>query len=212
MLSQTAARPAPAPLAPDLPAAVFSMRFARDEEIYGEGEEAEYVYKVISGAVRTCAFDAEGRRQIEGFYLPGDLFGLECGAAHRFAAEALCDTEVAIMPRAALDRAALDDGAAARALWSLASEALRQTREHLLVLGKKGAAERVVGFLLQMAQRCRGGVVRLPMSRTDIADYLGLTIETVSRTFSKLERDGAIALEGARQVALNLGRLNAFAA
>jgi CRP-like cAMP-binding protein len=189
------------------------MRVNREEEIYGEGERAEYVFKVVSGAVRTCTIDMEGRRQIEGFYLPGDIFGFETDACHRFSAEAMSDAEVVALPRATLERAAADDKATAHALWVLAASELRHTREHMLVLGKKGAAERVVAFLLQMAARAKTDVLHLPMSRTDIADYLGLTIETVSRSFTRLERDRAIALDGARQVIFkDKGRLQALAA
>ena len=99
--------------------------------------------------------------------------------------------------------AADSDGAAAQALWRLTSEKLTRANEHLIMLGKKTAAERVAAFLLHIAERLGARGVNLPMSRTDIADYLGLTIETVSRTFTKLEREHAISLDGARQVTFN---------
>ena len=178
----------------------FPMQFDREAEIFGEGEHAEFAYKVVRGAVRVCSFDSEGRRLIEGFYMEGDLFGFEAGQAHRFTAEAVSDCEVFVFPRAALARAAATDRQAAFALYTLTAEKLKQSNEHPMVLGRKRAAERVVSFLLQMAARAGGSIVHLPMSRVDIADYLGLTIETVSRSFSALERSKAIALQGARQV------------
>jgi CRP-like cAMP-binding protein len=189
------------------------MRYNRQTEIYGEGEQAQHVFKVISGAVRTFTIDIEGRRQIEGFHLPGDVFGFETDTHHRFSAEALTDAEIVALPRAPLERAAAEDRDTAHALWALAANELRQTREHMLVLGRKGAAERVVAFLLEMAARSKSDTLHLPMSRTDIADYLGLTIETVSRSFSRLERARAIALDGARQVTFrDKARLESFAA
>jgi CRP/FNR family transcriptional regulator, nitrogen fixation regulation protein len=199
---------------PSIPVNAFSMRFARDGEIYGEAEPAEYIYKVMSGAVRTYTIDEDGHRQIDSFHLAGDIFGMETSPAHRFSAEAICDCEIAIAPRAAIERAAEQDGAAARELWSLTARQLGKVRDHMVMLGKKGAAERVVAFLLEMAGRTHAGnAFHLPMSRTDIADYLGLTIETVSRCFSKLERAHAIELAGARNVTLcNRGSLEAIAA
>jgi CRP-like cAMP-binding protein len=190
-------------LTPAISVRGVAMRFSREEEICGEGEEATFVYKVLSGVVRTCAFDASGRRFIEGFYLAGEVFGLESDHAHQFSAEAVCDAEVAAIPRAAVARAASADGAAAMALYHLAAQKLASTNQHLVTLGKKSATERVSTFLLHISKRLGGAHINLPMSRTDIADYLGLTIETVSRTFSKLERAHMISLDGARQVSFN---------
>jgi CRP/FNR family nitrogen fixation transcriptional regulator len=186
-----------------LPVSAFSMRFGRDEEIFGEQEPAEHLYRVVAGAVRTYTITEDGRRQIDGFHLPGDVFGFETSPEHRFSAEAICECEIAVASRSAIERAAEHDGVAARELWALTSRQLGRVRDHMLVLGKKGAAERVVAFLLEMAARGHpGAALHLPMSRTDIADYLGLTIETVSRCFSRLGRSHAIELEGARNVTL----------
>jgi CRP/FNR family nitrogen fixation transcriptional regulator len=196
-------QPASVAFSSSLSIAALPMRFSHNEEIYGEGEDADCVYRVISGAVRVCAFDSEGRRLIEGFYMAGDLFGFESGKLHQFSAEAISDCEIAVVQRSTLERAAASDREAAVALWTLTSEKLRQTNEHLMVLGKKRALDRVVAFLLQMVDRANGGPVDLPMSRTDIADYLGLTIETVSRSFSSLERARVIALNGARHFVFN---------
>jgi CRP/FNR family nitrogen fixation transcriptional regulator len=200
--------------APSIPVSAFSMRFRRDEEIYGEQETAEYVYRVISGAVRTYTITEDGRRQIDAFHLPGDIFGFEPGDEHRFSAEAISECEVAVASRSAIEREAEQSTAAARALWMMTSGQLRRVRDHMLMLGKKGAAERVGAFLLEMAGRAKEPKrLQLPMSRTDIADYLGLTIETVSRCFTRLEREHAISLDGARNVTLcDRGSLEALAA
>jgi CRP-like cAMP-binding protein len=199
--------------APGLPVNAFAMRFSRDEEIYGEGEGAEYVYRVISGAVRTYTVAEDGRRQIDAFHLPGDIFGFEPGDEHRFSAEAIGACEIAATSRRAIERTAEHSADAARVLWIMTSRQLGRVRDHMLVLGKKGAAERVGAFLLEMAERAKGTRVQLPMSRTDIADYLGLTIETVSRCFTRLEREHAITLDGARNVTLcDRGALDALAA
>lgn len=179
------------------------MQFGRNEEIFGEGEEAEYVYRVVSGAVRIMHFTAEGRRQILGFHLPGEIFGLEGGETHTLSAEAVSDSEVVMVRRSCLDKAASENMGAARALLALTSQQLSSAREHALVLGRKGAGERVAAFLLEIAGRVVSKrELDLPMSRADIADYLGLTIETVSRAFSEFERNAAIALPSSRHVVM----------
>lgn len=179
------------------------MRFDRNEEIFGQDEPAEYVYRVVSGAVRTMRFSSDGRRQILGFHLPGDVFGLELGDAYSLSAEAVGPSDIVMVRRSALDKAASDDPGAARSLLKLTSEQLAEAREHALVLGRKGAGERVAAFLLQLADRfVAKREMDLPMSRADIADYLGLTIETVSRAFSEFERSAAIALPSSRHVVM----------
>ena len=179
------------------------MRYERNEEVFGQDEPAEYVYRVVVGAVRTMRFTSEGRRQILGFHLPGDIFGLELGDAHSLSAEAVVASDIVMVRRSAIERAAADDVRAARALLKLTSEQLANAREHALVLGRKGAGERVAAFLLQLAKRVVAKrELDLPMSRADIADYLGLTIETVSRAFSEFERQAAIALPSSRHVVM----------
>lgn len=184
----------------DLPG--VAMPFLRNEEIYGQDEPAEFVYRVISGTVRTCRQLADGRRQVEAFHLPGDVFGLECGDVHYASAEAVIDCEVALVRRSAVEAAARRDGGAARALWLLASGDLERVRRLTLTLARKGATERVASFLLALAARAGNTTVDLPMSRNDLADHLGLTIETVSRTFTQLERSGLIELPSPRRVVL----------
>jgi CRP/FNR family nitrogen fixation transcriptional regulator len=192
----------PIELAPGLELPGFSMAFDPNEEIFGEEEPTDFVYKVISGAVRTTRLLSDGRRQIGAFYMPGDVFGLERGETHRFSAEAIALSEVALVRRSALERAAERDGAAARKLWALTSHELEDLQDHMLLMGRKNAAERVGSFLLKLARRGASGVIELPMSRGDIADHLGLTLETVSRTLSQMARDQSISLPSARRVVL----------
>jgi CRP/FNR family nitrogen fixation transcriptional regulator len=179
------------------------MRFARNEEIFGESEPSDYVYRVVSGAARTVRFGSDGRRQILGFPIAGDVFGLDLGGTHSCSAEAVTDCEVVVVRRSLIEKAAREDNAAARALLQLATHELHEAQDHAVVLGLKGAGERVAAFLLRLADRfATAQELDLPMSRADIADYLALTIETVSRAFTQMERDRAIALPSSRRVVM----------
>jgi CRP-like cAMP-binding protein len=188
------------------------MPFARNAEVYGENEPADYLYKVVNGAVRTYKVLVDGRRQVGAFYLPGDIFGLETGAEHSFSAEAITDSRILVIKRSAVVALAARDNEVAREMWALTARELERIPAHMFLLIKR-AQERVAGFLLEMAGRVPdASVVELPMSRQDIADYLGLTIETVSRTLTHLERSAAIELPTSRRVLLRnrcaLNRLN----
>jgi CRP/FNR family transcriptional regulator, nitrogen fixation regulation protein len=177
--------------------------YRKDEEIYGEDETAEYVYQVVRGAVRTYKLLSDGRRQIGAFHLPGDVFGLETDSKHRLAAEAILDTTVRLINRRSLEQAAQSDVRVARDLWSITSGELRHAENHMLLLGRKTAMERVATFLLEMDRRlAKAGMIALPMCRRDIGDYLGLTLETVSRSLSGLQSKGVLGLSGARQIVL----------
>ncbi len=211
------AAPLPCPAATALASAIelmgAPMSFTRNAEIYGENEPADFLYKVISGTVRTYKMLNDGRRQIGDFYLAGDLFGLETGAEHAFSAEAIADTKVLFIKRSAVMALAARDNDIARQLWALTGLELDRVQGHILLLIKT-ARERVAAFLLEMAERIHAGNdVELPMSRQDIADYLGLTIETVSRTLTQLEGVHAIALPSSRHIVLRnrtiLRQLNA---
>jgi len=189
------------------------MSFVRNVEIYGEGEPADYLYKVVSGTVRTYKVLSDGRRQIGAFYMPGDVFGLEAGDEHTFSAEAITDAKVLVVKRSTLVALAERDSDVARLLWALTGLELSRVQDHILLLIKT-AQERVAGFLLEMADRgSNGNSLELPMSRQDIADYLGLTIETVSRTLTTLENAATIELPSSRKIVLRnrsaLTRLNA---
>jgi CRP/FNR family nitrogen fixation transcriptional regulator len=189
------------------------MPFARNSEIYGENEPADYLYKVVSGTVRTYKVLVDGRRQIGGFHLAGDMFGFESGDEHTFSAEAITDCKILVIRRSAVIALAARDNDIAQRMWALTARELQRVQDHIMVL-IKSAQERVAGFLLEMAERAAGGgAVELPMSRQDIADYLGLTIETVSRTLTQLEKTAAIELPSSRRIVLRnrpaLSRLNA---
>lgn len=189
-----------------------AMPFPRNAEIYGENERAEYVYKVLNGSVRTYKVLSDGRRQIGAFYLPGDLFGLEAGEVHTLSAEAITECKVLVIKRGALTALAARDPEVARQLWATTAAELQRAQDHIMLLIKT-AQERVAGFLLEMAARSAVTTeVELPMSRQDIADYLGLTIETVSRTLTHLENAATIAVPTSRHIVLRnrgaLTRLN----
>ena len=188
------------------------ISFVRNAEIYGENEPAQYLYKLVSGTIRTSKILNDGRRQIGEFYMPGDIFGLEMGNDHSFSAEAITDAKVIVVKRSAVEALATRDNDVARQLWATTGRELQRMQEHILLLIKT-AQERVAGFLLDMAARLKSTTeVELPMSRQDIADYLGLTIETVSRTLTMLENSAAIALPSSRRIVLRnpaaLRRLN----
>jgi CRP-like cAMP-binding protein len=212
---QPAARAVPVPpVAPRASANAIDlmgapMPFGRDAEIYGENEPAEYLYKVISGTVRTYKVLNDGRRQIGAFYLPGDVFGLEIGDVHTFSAEAIVDSKVLVIKRSSVIGLAARDASVARELWTMTAGELQRVQDHIMLLIKT-AQERVAGFLLEMAGRStKSDEISLPMSRQDIADYLGLTIETVSRTLTQLENAATIAVPTSRRIVLrNRGALN----
>jgi CRP/FNR family nitrogen fixation transcriptional regulator len=186
---------------PGLLGTAFS--YGKDEEIYGDDEPAEYVYEVMSGAVRTCKLLDDGRRQIGAFHLPGDIFGLESGLTHRLTADAVIDTTVRIVRRRSLEAAAQNDIRIANALWAMTARDLRHAEDHMLLLGRKTASERVATFLLEMDRRLTvAGMIELPMCRRDIGDYLGLTLETISRVLSQFQSEGMLGLSGARHIVL----------
>jgi CRP/FNR family transcriptional regulator, nitrogen fixation regulation protein len=179
------------------------MQVAADRQIYAEGDEARCFYKVVSGVVRTCRFLSDGRRQIDAFHMEGEVFGFEAGTDHRMAAEAVSDCTVIAYRRRGLETMVFQDDRLGRWFFSHAMTCMDLAREHSLLLGRGSAAQKISAFLLEFARRVGSeSTVELAMSRQDIADYLGLTIETVSRTLSQLERDGVIALPSARRVAL----------
>jgi len=179
------------------------MSFARNTEIYAEGEPARHVYKVVSGVIRISKLLPDGRRQISAFHTAGDMFGFEADDLHNASAEAVVPVKVVAYKWQSLLAAGTYSMSLVRDLLNLTIIGLRRTQEHLLLLGRKNALERVAAFLIEMAERTNAGsVLELAMARHDIADYLGLTLETVSRMFAELKELGAIKLEGARRVHL----------
>ena len=192
------ARPVVLDRLPAAPEMGVRMHFGRDEEVFGEGEASRHVYKVVSGAVRTYRVLSDGRRQIVEFHTPGDVFGLDGERCHALGAEAIRETILQVMRRDAF----LQEQGAESAIQALLKK-FHRAQAHMLLLGRHTACERVAAFLLDFRDRAGGGdAVELPMSRQDIADYLGLTIETVSRTFTQLQAARQIDLASCRRVIL----------
>ena len=176
------------------------FNYKKGTEIYGEKEPAEYVYQVKIGAVRSYKLLSDGRRQIGAFHLVGDIFGLENGTEHRFTAEAIVNTTVRLIKRRSLEIAANSDAMVSRNLLSMTTSNLQHAEDHMLLLGRKTSLERVAAFLIEMDRRLTAaGIMPLPMSRRDIADYLGLTLETVSRALSRLHELDIIGFIGSNQ-------------
>jgi len=180
-----------------------ARHFSADSKIFAEGDAAVFYYKVVSGVIRSCKFLSDGRRQIDAFYVAGDVFGFEAGAEHGLSAEAVCECTVIPYRRRGGDAAAWRDAGMAQEMFAHVMHCLERTRAHCLLLGRASATQKLANFLLEMTCRSPDDeMVDLAMTRQDIADYLGLTIETVSRTLSQFERDGVIVLSTARRIRL----------
>jgi CRP/FNR family nitrogen fixation transcriptional regulator len=178
-------------LADVLERAGIRMRYAKDEAIYCQEDEVEFLYRVVGGVVRTMRLTSDGRRQVGDFYYAGDLFGLEPGPDHQFSAEALSDCTVQVVRRTVV-RAMAGDAELDRAVLEATHREMQRLQEHVLLLGRKSAREKVAAFLMNLAQVGGGDSVQLPMGRQDMADYLGLTIETVSRMLTQLQGDAIV--------------------
>jgi len=182
--------------------AVWSeFKYRRGSEIFGEAEPADYVYQIREGAVRTYKRLSDGRRQIGAFHLRGDILGVENGEIYRFTAEAIVNTTVWIaMSQSLFAGLGKADIPAANHVRDLITRTLEHMENHLLLLGRQTALERTAAFLLEMDRRLQQpALMILPMCRRDIADYLGLTLETVSRALSTLRDRGILSLEGKMQ-------------
>jgi len=180
-------------------------RYARGETIFTQGDDAKFSYKVISGAVRHSKFLMNGRRQIADFSLPDEYFGFDSDHAYSLTAEALSDAVVIRYSRARIERLSDEAPDVRRQLFSNLRRGLLQAQEHLVMLGRQSAKERVASFLVALAGRTGAKnceAVELPMGRQDIADYLGLTIETVCRAITDLKQSGIIGVPNRHQIAL----------
>jgi CRP/FNR family nitrogen fixation transcriptional regulator len=179
--------------------------FAHNETIFGEGEPAAACYKVVSGIVRLCRMTADGKRQIVGFRIAGELIGVEWNAIHEMTAEAVRDVVAVRYARTRLERLSREKPAVRERLLDQLRHDLRSTQDHIVMLGRQTATERVASFLLGLLRRAGvrdGATVDMRLGRQDIADYLGLTLETVSRTFSDLTGRGIIASPKRRHVVI----------
>jgi CRP/FNR family nitrogen fixation transcriptional regulator len=181
-----------------------SHRYSQGTQVFRNGEVPEYIYQIREGAVRSYKLLSDGRRQIGAFYLPGDIFGVETEGRHRLTAEAIIDTTVWIAKHHRLfENLGEHELADTRNVFELLHNSLEHAQNHLLLLGRQDAHEKVACFLLEMDRRLKKPpVIVLPMTRVDIADYLGLSIETVSRLLSAFRDRGIISLNGHREVIL----------
>jgi CRP/FNR family transcriptional regulator len=184
---------------------VGQSRFGHGATIMIEGDPADHLFNIIQGTVKIYRLLPDGRRQITGFLMGGDFLGLALNDANPYSAEAVGPVTLCRMPRRRFEQLIDQFPHLERRMLVNASNELFAAQEQMLLLGRKSAREKLATFLLAMARRAaaRGrpdDVLHLAMSRTDIGDYLGLTIETVSRTFTQLRGDGIVALHSASQV------------
>jgi len=167
--------------------------YKKGKAIFSEKEPAEYVYQVIRGAARSYKLLSDGRRQIGAFHLAGDIFGLENSGTHRFTTQAVVETTLRLIRRQTLEMVAETDPAVSRNLLRMTTSNLEHAENHMLLLGRKSSSERVAAFLLEMDKRLTATKsMALPMYRRDIADYLGLALETVCRVLSRLHGAGVL--------------------
>jgi CRP/FNR family transcriptional regulator len=182
-----------------------SKVYEAGQAVFDEGDEPRFMYNLTEGIIRLVKLLPNGRRQIVGFVFPGDMLGLASHGAYTCSAEAIGTVKVCRFPREKLLGLLEEFPNLKSRLLDIAADELSEAQEQMLLLGRKSPVEKVSSFLWRLHKenmRCGGADNRidLGMGRIDIADYLGLTIETVSRTFTKLRNDGVIRLEGANHV------------
>lgn len=187
------------------------MRFAPGQTVFFDGDEALHFFEIVSGTVRCCRLTPDGRRQIYRFAAAGDMLGLGGEAQHSYSAEAVTAVVARRHRLAALDAAMAREARLRERVLAALRDELAAVRLQMVLLGQMSAAERVAAFLLALAAQAGGArlgdlragkarvgeagvAIHLPMTRVDIADYLGLTIETVSRKINELKRLGIIEL------------------
>ena len=192
-------------------------RFAAGQSLFHEGDRAEFVFNLVQGTLRLYRVLPDGRRQVIGFAQPGEFLGIGFEDTHGLSAEAMEPAECCRFPRARFEAFVERHGEVERELYAIAAHELRAAQEQMVLLGRKTAAERLATFLLALFERARRHnvdreVARLPMTRADIADHLGLTKETVSRTFTVFRRRRLIRLlPGDRAVLLDRASLESLA-
>lgn len=200
------------PAAPS--AAAAELRLPRGRALFDDEQAARHYFEIVSGTVRCYRLTQDGRRQIHRFAGAGDLLGLSCERSYGYSAEAVTGVVVRRHPVASLDAAMDGDAELRRRVLRALRDELAATRTHMMLLGRMSAAEKLASFLLTLARRSPGldGSVELPMPRSDIADYLGLTIETVSRKLSELQALGVIRLDTPSRIEItDGGRVEAIA-
>lgn len=171
----------------------FTYSFQRDEEIYRRGDAVAYVYQVVSGSVRILSKLPDGRRQVGAFYFAGEIFGLEPETHHVWSAEAIETTAICRVEREKVNRKAQSNLSYARGVLKITERDLLHAEDHRILLGQLDVTERTAAFFLQMNNRIGvNGTIELNMRTEDIADYLGTTLETVSRSITKLSQMGIV--------------------
>lgn len=196
------AAPLPSPLAA-LAALGTQITVARGHEITAEGASADYCFRVVSGSVRLVKLMADGRRQVCEFLVAGDFIGLEARDQNYFSAEAVSETVLVRYPRRQVETMIAATPALAQHVHALTSTVLQRAYERMVLICHKTAHERIAWFLLEMIKRSSAeDSVVLPMTRSDIADYLGLVIETVSRVLTHLKTSGTIAIRNVNRIVL----------
>ena len=179
----------------------WTLKLASGQALFHEGDPATRVFTLTKGTLKLYKLLADGRRQVTGFLHPGDFLGISVDDEHAFSAEALEESQLCWFPRARFDDFVEEQPRMELELYWMAAHELAAAQQQFVLRGRKTASERLASFLLLLAERSAlsngtgAGMVRLPMSRSDIADYLGLTKETVSRVMSALKRDRIIRLE-----------------
>jgi len=182
-----------------------TSRFARNETVFQEGDRAQNIYRIVRGTIRLCRHTPDGRRHIAEFALPGDLFGVFGGAEQAFTAEAVTDVTLIAYPRAQFDRLSERDPRFRANILRHLSTTLMTAQLHTFVLGCQSAKERLASFILRLADRTGAmetGKLDLTMGRQDIADHLGLTIETICRAVTALKNEKVIAVPTTHQLVL----------
>jgi CRP/FNR family transcriptional regulator len=192
---------------PRLAAISSSISIRPHQTIVREGDPADYLFNLTDGTVKLYKLLPDGRQQITGFLFPGDFLGLPAAGRYAYSAEAVTEVTFCRFDRKKLDHLLEDFPRMERRLLGIASNELAAAQDQMLLLGRKTAREKVASFLLTIARRGgRPGTpdspLLLPMTRTEIADYLGLTIETVSRTLTRFRKEGLIALPALDHVVL----------
>lgn len=176
-----------------------TARLEADQSLFHQGDPADVIYNLTKGSLRLYQLLPDGRRQVAGFLFPGDFLGLAVNDEHAFSAEAIEPAELCRYPRGRFNRFVDEHPRIERELYRIAAHELAAARDQMVLLGRKTASERLASFLLKMLARARKGdpaaeTITLPMNRLDIADYLGLTKETVSRVFTLLKTNQIIRL------------------
>jgi len=188
-------------------------KVARKQPIYSEGDAATHRYKVMEGAVRISRILSDGHRQVLDIFLPGATFGIEVAETYGATAEAVGDVVLLRCPRACIDNRSEVDHRSE--MLAMMSRSLSAAQDHVAMLGHQGAKERVASFIIRLAQGQNRGAnqpLDLPVGRQDIADYLGLTIETTCRTLTDLKTSQVISAPSRQQIVIrNLARLEAVA-